>query len=316
MPDRGLRALLDRPLRPVVATSLALSVGRVLQPRVPFAWQRRLTHALVRATAPVPRGVAVAREDLGGVTTERLTPRGSRADATVLYFHGGGFCIGSPAMHRPLGARLARALGAPVLVPDYRLAPEHVYPAALDDVLAVYRALLDRGVSPERTTFVGDSAGGGLALALLVLLRKRGLPLPASAVLLSPWVDLTLAAASLEFNAGKDAFLGRPWLARCAEAYRGDVAASDARVSPLFASLEGLPRLAIHVGTREVLLDDAARLAVRARDAGVDVQLVRYAGLWHNSQLQAALLPSAARSFADAGRFVRERWPQPIWSTT
>jgi acetyl esterase/lipase len=242
------------------------------------------------------------------VATERLSSPDPVSGRAIVYLHGGGYCIGSPANNRAIGARLSLAANAATYVPRYRLAPEHPYPAAFDDALAVYRALLHSGFAPGAIAFAGDSAGGGLALALLVGLRERGLPQPAAAVLFSPWVDLSLSSASLQFNAAIDPLVARRWLERCASAYRGTLDARDPRVSPLFADLRGIAPLAIHVGTREVLLDDAARLLVRARAAGVDVEYRRFDGLWHNSQLQAGLLPSAQTSFDDAARFVGERW--------
>jgi acetyl esterase/lipase len=299
---------LDAALRPVLASTLRFAVKPVLAPAVPFSLQRAWTTVATRASTIVPPGTRVRSERPGGVATERLSRADSSTGQAVIYLHGGGFCIGSPANSRAIGARLAERTGAPVYVPDYRLAPEHPYPAAFDDALAVYRALLHSGFAPEAIAFAGDSAGAGLALSLLAGLRERGLPQPASAVLFSPWVDLSLSGASLAFNAAIDPLLGRAWLELCARAYCGTLDPRDPRVSPLFADLRDIAPLAIHVGTREILLDDAARLAERARSAGVEVAYRRFEGLWHNSQLQAGVLPSASVSFADAGRFVRDRW--------
>jgi acetyl esterase/lipase len=299
---------LDAVLRPALSATLRFAVKPVLAPAFPFSLQRAWTTVATRASTIVPPGTHVRVERPGGIDAERLSRANSNTARAVIYLHGGGFCIGSPANNRAIGARLAESMGAPVYVPDYRLAPEHPYPAAFDDALAVYRALLYSGFAPDAIALAGDSAGAGLTLSLLVGLRERGLPQPAAAVLFSPWVDLSLSGASLAFNAAIDPLLGRAWLARCALAYCGAVDSRDPRVSPLFADLRDIAPLAIHVGTREILLDDAARLALRAAAAGVEVEYRRFEGLWHNSQLQAGVLPSASASFADAGRFVRERW--------
>ncbi len=298
--DRALDAL----LRPVLARALQTFVKPAMHPIVPVALQRTLVTTAARSTARKPRGTTVRGVRLGSVVGERVDGLRVRAGYALLYFHGGGFCIGSPLMHRSIAAHFARHSGMSVFVPAYRLAPEHPYPAALDDALAAYRALLAGGYAPERIALVGDSAGGGLALALLVALRDAGTSPPASAVLLSPWVDLSLSGASIGFNAADDPVVSPAWLAACARAYAGSLAPNDARLSPLFADVHGLPPLGIYVGTREILLDDSARLAVRAREAGVRVELRCYDGLWHNWQFQAGVLPSVAPTFADAADFI------------
>jgi acetyl esterase/lipase len=304
-------AALDAALRPVLSAGLRLAVKPALDPRVPFAVQRAWTAASAFAATRVPREATVTAERLGGIDAERWLPPAARPDVAVLYVHGGAFCIGSPRANRVIGARLALAARAPVYVPTYRLAPEHPYPAALEDALAAYDALRGRGFASGNIAFAGDSAGAGLVLATLVALRGCGAPLPAAAVLFSPLVDLSLSGATMRIKAKEDPLLSRAWLARCSALYRGTLAPRDPRVSPLFASLEGLPPLGIHVGTREILLDDAARLDARARAAGVAVEYRRYDGLWHNFQLQAGVLPSAARSYDDAARFLERYWPQP-----
>ena len=283
-----------------------------MHPLVPVALQGGVASFAATTTAITPSGTNVRGVRLGSVVAERVDGAIVRPGYAVLYFHGGGFCIGSPRMHRSIAAHLARRTGISVFVPEYRLAPKHPYPAALDDALASYRALIAGGYAPERIVVAGDSAGGGLALALLVAIRDAAMPRPASAVLFSPWVDLSLSGASMTFNAKDDPVISPQWLAASARLYRGALAANDPRVSPLFASLGGLPPLAIHVGTREILLDDAARLAVRARDAGVRVDLRRYQGLWHNSQFQAGVLPSANASFVDAADFIESAFPAGV----
>jgi len=303
-------ASLDALLRPVLATTLRVAVKPVLSPAVPYRLQRGWSSAALQLSTLVPRDVTATAEYLGAVPAERLRGPGVRGDVAAIYLHGGAFCIGAPRSHRVIGARLARVLRAPVYVPEYRLAPEHPFPAALDDALASYDAVRARGYASEAIAIVGDSAGGGLALALLGALRARGSAMPAVAVLFSPWVDLTLSGATIAVNAASDPLVSPAWLDACARVYRGSVAAADPRVSPLFGSFEGFPPLALHVGTREVLLDDAARLDVRARAGGVDVDYRRYDGLWHNSQVQAGVLSSAQASYDDAAAFVNRFWPQ------
>lgn len=198
-------------------------------------------------------------------------PRDHDHHHLLLFIHGGGYSLGSAATHRPLAARLARALDRTALVPDYRLAPEHPCPAAIDDLLAVWRAL-PRAVQAQ-AVLAGDSAGGGLALALSMILRDAGEPLPAALVLLSPWTDLTVSGESVDRLAEHEVMLKRPGLEFMAARYAGALARDDFRVSPLFGRLEQLPPTLIQVGGHEALLDDARRLAQRATGAGVQTTL-------------------------------------------
>lgn len=201
----------------------------------------------------------------------QLTPREHTDDRLLFFIHGGGYTLGSAATHRPLAARIARALGRRALLPDYRLAPEYPCPAALDDILAVWRALPQQ--VRARAIVAGDSAGGGLALALSMSLRDADEPLPSALVLLSPWTDLTISGESVDALAEHEVMLARPGLELMAARYAGPLARDDVRASPLFGRFQGLPRMLIQVGGHEVLLDDARRAAQRARDAGVPVTL-------------------------------------------
>lgn len=234
------------------------------------------------------------------VTTERSDPH-----RVVLHLHGGAYILGSPRTHRGLGATLARTAHARVLLPDYRLAPEHPFPAALDDAVATYRWLVhERGVDPDRVAVSGDSAGGGLALALLVRLRDEGEPLPACYVGLSPWTDLAGTGASMRDNAGLDPWL-RPELSPLAAmAYAGDRSLDDPLVSPLYADLAGLPPMLVHAGDHEILLDDARRTVVRAREAGVPADLGVFPGLWHVFQAFPGI-PESRWSLREIGAFIR-----------
>jgi acetyl esterase/lipase len=218
-----------------------------------------------------PPGVAIEAGDIAGVPTERYTP-GDAREGLVLYHHGGAYTSGSLRSHRALCARIAAACARELVAVDYRLAPEHPYPAGLDDASAVYHDVLAQGTAAEQVILAGDSAGGGLATALLLRLRDNGGSLPAGAVLLSPWLDLTATSDAITSQADDDPMLSADMLHRRARAYAGE----DLRqplVSPHFADPAGLPPLLILVGTAEILLDDSRTFAACASAAGVDVEL-------------------------------------------
>jgi acetyl esterase/lipase len=231
---------------------------------------------------PVPPGVAVAPTEVAGVAAERYVPAARQADGLVLYLHGGSYVAGSLQSHRPLCARLAEAVGVPVVALAYRLAPEHPHPAGLDDALAAYTALRAEA-DAGRIVVVGDSAGGGLATALALALAGRHEPLPAGVVLVSAWLDLTLSGASIRGAAGADPMLDAPTLRRHAEAYAGG-RLRDPLVSPVFATpatLAGLPPFLLLAGTADILVDDSRTFASRARAAGAAVDLDVGDGLVH-----------------------------------
>lgn len=248
-------------------------------------------------------------EDVVGapVPTEWVRPHGrERHDGPViLHLHGGAYALGSPKTHRGMTNALASVSRGTSFVPDYRLAPEHPFPSAVDDALAAYRWLVDAAdVAPGRVAVSGDSAGGGLALALLLRLRDEGLPLPACYVGLSPWTDLTGSAPSIVDNADRDVLFGAVPTAlagRVGELYHGDTA--HPMVSPLFADLSGLPPMLVHVGGHELIRDDGLRLVDRARDHGVDASAGVFAGMWH--VFQAFPIPETRRSMREIGGFVR-----------
>lgn len=222
----------------------------------------------------------------------------------VLYLHGGAYVAGSHGTHRGLAASFARVGHARVLLPEYRLAPEHRFPAAVDDVLASYRWLLEEeGADPARVALAGDSAGGGLAVALAVAARDAGLPVPAGIACMSPWVDLTASGASVVTNDHNDIWLDGSLIGPAARMYAGDEVAHPL-ASPLFADLSGLPPMLVHVGTHEVLLDDARRLVHRARQQGVDASLGEFDGMWHVFQAIPGL-PESRASLRELGAFVR-----------
>lgn len=256
--------------------------------------------ALFEAMPASPRVLArVTRTpvEAGGVPAVWVEPRGSSSGPVVLYLHGGGYVLGSSHAYREVTARLAADSGARLLVPDYRLAPEHPYPAALEDALAAHDWLLRQGVGPERLVVAGDSAGGGLGLQLLLALREGSAPLPAGAVLLSPWVDLACAARSHVELAPYD-YLSREVLRDWGRAYAGSLPLEEARVSPLRARLHGLPPLFLQVGGVELLRDAVVELAERARAAGVEVTLDVCAELPHVPSALGALHPEGRAAHA------------------
>lgn len=251
----------------------------------------------------------MSRGALGGVAVERVEGGGGAGPApAILYLHGGAYVLASPRVYRPLTSSLARASGAVVHAADYRLAPRHPLPAALDDALACYRALLEDGLEPGRIAIAGDSAGGGLCLATALAIRDRGLPAPAALVAISPWIDLGLTGASIAAKARVEVVLRRGWLRSSARAYRGDAAAEDPRCSPLHADLAGLPPLLVQSAADEVLISDSERLAERARAAGVDVELEVWDDVFHVFQNYPRSLPEAERAIERIAAFLARRW--------
>jgi monoterpene epsilon-lactone hydrolase len=256
---------------------------------------------------PTPSDVKVERVNAPVVPAEWLRPPSAELGRVVLYLHGGGYVIGSPRSHRHLAAAIAGAAGASALLLDYRLAPEHPFPAAVEDATAAYRWLLDQAIAPERIVIAGDSAGGGLTVATLLALREARVPLPAGGVCISPWVDLTCSGASYRTMAEADPIVRRAGVEEMALAYLGATSPRTPLASPLFADLRGLPPLLIHVGRDEVLLDDAVQLAERARAAGVDVTLDIYERMIHVWHWFLPMLDEAQTAVEAIGRFVRAR---------
>jgi acetyl esterase/lipase len=269
-----------------------------------FAAQRAALETLT-AMAPPPADATCTPVEAGGRPAEWVAAPGASAERALLYLHGGGYCIGSLNSHRQLAADLSRAAGLRVLLLDYRLAPEHPFPAAVDDAVAAYRFLLDGGLDRRRLAIAGDSAGGGLTAATLLALRDRDLPLPGAAALLSPWLDLTQSGESMESRAAADPMVQRDPLQKMADAYLNGADARTPLASPLFADLRHLPPLLIHVGTAETLLDDSRRFADRARAAGVDATLEVWEDMVHVWHAFAFVLPEARDANARIGEFLR-----------
>ncbi len=269
--------------------------------------ERRAQYERAEKVFPTPPDVKVERVNVPTAPAEWLRPPSAAPGRVVLYLHGGGYVIGSPRSHRHLAAAIAGAAGASALLLDYRLAPEHPFPAAVEDATAAYRWLLDQAIAPEHIVIAGDSAGGGLTVATLLALREARVPLPAGGVCISPWVDLTCSGASYATKADADPIVRRSGVEEMARAYLGATPPRTSLASPLFADLRGLPPLLIHVGSDEVLLDDAVQLAERAKAAGVNATLEVYERMIHVWHWFLPMLDEAQTAVEAIGRFVRSR---------
>jgi len=270
--------------------------------------QMRAGMEQMTAAAALPEGVEYEAVDAGGVAAEWAVADNARDDHAILYLHGGGYVIGSVRTHRGITGRLSRAAAARVLSVDYRLAPEHPHPAAVDDAVAAYGHLLGGGIAPERSAIAGDSAGGGLTAATLIALRDAGAASPAAGVLISPWLDLTLSGDSMSGKSAEDPMVQRDGLQKMADAYVAGGDPEGATVSPLFADLSGLPPMLVHVGTAETLLDDSTRFASRAEQAGAAVQLGVWEDMIHVWHAFAPLLPEANQAIDEIGAYLEDRW--------
>jgi epsilon-lactone hydrolase len=278
--------------------------------RLPLEAQRRSTAAIVLALpqSPLYKETTFERVEAGGVAAEWVRREDATDGPVVLYFHGGGYGLGSVETHRDLVARICKASHANALSLAYRLAPEHRFPAQLHDATNAYRWLLEQGISPKRIVMAGDSAGGALVLSCLVKLRDSGVPLPAVAVCMSPWVDLEALGASVDLNEPYD-YISRRALEQYRKRFIGDGDPKSPLAAPLYADLQGLPPLLIQVGSAETLLDDSLRIAERARQADVNVTLHVWEDMIHVWQLFAFMAPQAEAAIDEIGSFIREHVP-------
>lgn len=254
-----------------------------------------------------PGGVDYLEINAGGVPAMWAVPHQSDERRVLVGIHGGGFVSGSMYTHRKLFAHLAKAVSARALIVNYRLLPESVHPAPVDDVLAAYRWLLDQGTNPQRVAFAGDSAGGGLAISAQLRARDHGLPLPAAAMPLSPWVDMEVTGETMLSNDTKDALFNKPWVQELAANFLGGTDPRDPHVNPLHADLTGLGPIYIQVGDQELLLDDSRRLAEHAATAGVDVRLDIFPEQQHTFQMMAGRAPEADDAIRSLAEWVRPR---------
>lgn len=278
----------------------------------PVGWaERRRRIEEVGNAWPVAADVALTPVAIGDVEAEWSLAPGSDASRVLIYFHGGGYCSGSVMSHRSLVTEAGRAAGIRTLAVGYRLAPEHPFPAAPDDAEASWRFLRQQGYAPDRIIVGGDSAGGGLTLALMGRLKVAGEELPAGGWLISPWTDLTLSGDTLTTRDAVDPLIHKPYLAELRDAYLGGIDSQDPRVSPLFADLGGLPPVLVQVGSDEALLADSTRLAAAAGAAGVRVTLEIWPHMIHAFPMWNGGLADGRRALASFGAFARERLAPP-----
>ncbi|MDH3601626.1 MAG: alpha/beta hydrolase [Candidatus Tectomicrobia bacterium] len=276
------------------------------RPENPTVEDMRLGFDLLGKKFSASASVQVEAVEANGVPAEWVVAAGTEAERVILYLHGGGYVIGSPATHRGLAERLSRAAAARVLVIDYRLAPEHPFPAAVEDATAAYGWLLESGIKADEIAVAGDSAGGGLTVSTLVALRDAGQPVPAAGVCESPWVDMEGIGKSMTARAGLDPMVQKDGLIGMANLYLNGADPRTPLAAPLYADLQGLPPLLIQVGTSETLFDDATRLAERGKAAGVEVALEPWDDMIHVWQLFASVLPEGQKAIDRIGEFVRQ----------
>jgi len=277
------------------------------RPRPTGFAERRERLDAIGSTSPVATDIRLEATDANGVAAEWSLAPGSDPSRVLLFFHGGGYCSGSIVSHRGMVTEVGRSARVRTLAVAYRLAPEHPFPAALEDARAAYHFLLDHGIAAPRIVVGGDSAGGGLTLALMTSLRDAGERLPGCAWLVSPWVDLQMTGASLAEKANVDPLISKPYLEELASAYLAGADPANPLVSPLNADLAGLPPLLVQVGSAETLLDDAVRIAQRAGAADVRINLEIWPHMIHAWHLWAAQLEEGRRAIASAGAFIRAR---------
>ena len=256
----------------------------------------------------LPEGTDLEAVDADGVTAEMLTTPNADMGRVLLYLHGGGYVMGSIKTHRTLVAGLSAASEASCLSLDYRLAPEHPFPAAVEDAVTGYRWLLSQDFEPDQIAIGGDSAGGGLTIATLVSLKDMGIPLPCAGVMLSPWVDLEGTGESIITKADVDPMVQKEGAARMAEVYLNGKDKREPLASPLYADLKGLPPLFIQVGSAEILLDDATRLANKAQEAGVKTEIEIWEDMFHVFQTFAPMLTEGRQAVNKIGQFLKNHW--------
>jgi monoterpene epsilon-lactone hydrolase len=276
--------------------------------RMTIAQNRARSAQIARFMPRVWQGVQIEKLSIEGRPAAWISPLGADQNLTILHLHGGGYVTGGIGSHQMLCVLMAQTLKIKVVLPEYRLAPEYAFPAALEDALTVFRWLLAQGHQPGNIIVSGDSAGGGLALALVLSLRDAGEPLPAAVVCMSPWTDLTLKGQSYITNAKAEAVLQKDTLREWAACYSGKENPENPLVSPVYADWHRFPPLLIQVGSDEILLDDSSILAEKATGSGVDVTLRVWEGMWHVWQALGDLIPESRKAFEEFGRFVKEHF--------
>lgn len=255
-----------------------------------------------------PKDVEVEEMDIEGVHSELLYPPKSNREYIIIYLHGGSYNAGSPNTHRGIAARIGKASEIPVLLIDYSLAPENPFPAALEDVVLVYKWLLEqKGIKSNKIIIAGDSAGGGLALATVIKLRDEKVNLPAATVCLSPWTDLALTGESIKTKEKEEIMITENELQQSAKLYLKNTDSRNPLASPLYADLKGLPPIFLQTGTREIALDDTVRFAEKAIKAEVEVTSDIWSGMWHVFQIYGNLMPESKKAIKKIGKFIQEK---------
>jgi acetyl esterase/lipase len=253
-----------------------------------------------------PKNVNVEKISIEEISCEWLYPPECNKDRVIIYLHGGAYIAGSPNTHRGLAARIAKASESPALFIDYSRAPENPFPAALEDVIKVYKWLIEqKKINPKKIAIAGDSAGGGLALATLIKLRDEEIALPATAVCLSPWTDLAITGKTIETKAKEEIMLTKNDLLQSAEIYLGGTDSKNPLASPLYADLKGLPPLLLQTGTAEIILDDTIRFAEKAKKVGVEVTSDIWQKMWHVFQIYGILIPESKKALREIGKFIQ-----------
>jgi monoterpene epsilon-lactone hydrolase len=285
---------------------ISFRLKRWFEKSTPSVEKRRQSYENLTAKFTMDPEVRYTPAAVNAVPVEWVEPPGVSADSVTLFFHGGAYCLCSVSTHRSLAAHLARAAGTRVCNVEYRLAPEHPFPAAVEDAINAYNGLLDMGIAPEHIIVAGDSAGGGLVLALLFSLRDAGVPLPAAGVCISPWTDLSLSGVSYTANARKDVMLDCQTLEESARIYLDGTDSKLPLASPLFGDFHNLPPLLIQVGSDELILSDAEGVAVKARQAGVDATLEVWPGMQHEWHFAADFVPEGQAAIDCIGKFIQQ----------
>jgi monoterpene epsilon-lactone hydrolase len=286
-----------------------LEIIRSAPPAKPDTTIGQMRGAMEKRVERIAPDVQCEKLEAGGVPAEWIVAPGAADDRVILYLHGGGYVMGSVNTHRATIARISRAAKAKALALDYRLAPEHPFPAAVEDATAAYRWLLAQGYKPNKIVIAGDSAGGGLTLAALLALRDAKTPLPAAAVPISAWSDMEGTGASIQTRAEKDPMVGFASLRDMAKNYLGDTDPKNPLASPLHGDYRGLPPMLLQVGDAEILLDDSTRVAEKAKAAGVKVELEVWPEMVHVWHVYAKLLPEAQQAIDRIGEYVIEHTP-------
>lgn len=284
----------------ITGTLIQKLVQPTFQADYPVVKQRKRLD-LLQKFVPMPLGVEKINLTLAGIPAWRLTPLATNKSKQLLYLHGGGYVSGSPQSHGDMVARIARETGLTTTLIDYRLAPENVFPAAVDDALVAYRELAKDG----EVVIAGDSAGGGLTLAVTQAIRDAGLPMPAALVLFSPWCDLTCSGEAFSERVEREKLLSPAWVSKMAPLYAGETHLTHPQVSPLNADFSGFPPTLIQVGSEEILYSDSARLHERMNHAGVRVVLSEYPEMWHVFQLHAGYMPESKQALKEVAHFIR-----------